>query len=205
MSIFERVSKVSLACVLACSCAGFALVGCNGSQSTSSTAQQTKTEVDANGGTAQQPESSSSAQSSSSQTGSEQVAELETVQVELTNNTGYDFVRMQVKSAGAAQYDPDQAYDVSFANGAHETFSIEVDPNVDTHDFMFVTEDDSRIGADGVNLATMHDITLRFEDGFGFVTYTDDAGEEHSTKEATVAQVGNESVETYDQQNQRGE
>lgn len=197
MSIFERVSKVSLACVLACSCAGFALVGCNGSQSTSSTSS-----------TAQVSESSSSvssAQSSSSQTGSEQAAELETVQVELTNDTGYDFVRMLVKSAGAAQYDPDQAYDVSFANGAHETFSIEVDPNVDTHDFMFVTEDDSRIGADGVNLATMHDITLQFEDGFGFVTYTDDAGEQHSTKEATVAQVGNESVETYDQQNQRGE
>ena len=220
MSKPQSLAKTALACALACACTGPLLVGCNKAQTGTQAEQQSQTQSGTAEGNVQQGTGDNSAsgqtngaasgQTSQQPTGSgsqAQADESTQAQVEVTNQTGYDFVGVKVKGANEEAFDDARTYELTLGNGATATVAFAAaDGAQGVYDFVFITQNDSHIGFNGVNIATMKNIVLQFEQGIGYVSYTNEAGEQLSNKDETIALIDSQgdTLSTHDKQTQLG-
>ena len=140
--------------------------------------------------------SNSSAASSSTASTSNAVSSLsigngsKTVTVE--NETGSTVSGLAFKASADSDYADDCTFSgFTFTNGMQA--SISFDPiaaaqstSGSTYDVKLTTTDDSLIVINQIDLENASDITFRFEDGYGYITYLDNNNQTVSTKDQAI-------------------
>lgn len=187
------------ACVMCVALGVFALSACNdqqkglSAQSVSSSSSASSSSV----------ASSSSASSSSSSSSAK--ANTGTVDVKVTNGTGYDISGVRIKPTAQEDYtDEGSYYGLAFANGTATEFSLKDVKEGQNYDVMLLTTADSKIPVRDIDLAGLKNITFRFEDGIGFITYTDPVSGEGADNRDEALKLADQHVKTYDIENQEG-
>lgn len=134
----------------------------------------------------------------------------EAVTATIRNATGYDVASLAVKAAGQDEYDARHTFEgVVLPDGETTTLEflpILVDGEPATaYDVLAITTNDSVIEALGVDLLGARDLTLRFDDSVGYVSYRDANTNEvvDNREEAEEAlQNATQDIQTYDMLNQ---
>lgn len=111
-----------------------------------------------------------------------------TSSVQVSNETGYDVIGVRIKPVGAKQFTDENSFDgFVFSDGSTVMLCYDEVPTAKVYDIVLLTSNDSKIGVKGVDLAHAKDITFRFEEGIGFVTFTDpQTGEGADTRDAAI-------------------
>lgn len=96
--------------------------------------------------------------------------------VQVKNETGSDIIGLRIKPAGDASYTAENSFDgFVFENGSSVDLSFTKQPGVQSYDVLLLTAEDSKIAVRDIDLVGTKDIVLHFEEGVGFITYTDAA------------------------------
>ena len=188
--------------------ASLGIVGCGSPSNQQGQGQEQKQEQ-----TAEKKEDKTTSDSTEAKT-SEKQQELagQTVKVSLTNDTGYDVSAIAVRAAGESEYDATHTFEsITFKDGMTSEISFQEilkdGKPVETYDVLLTTTDDSFIEVFDVDLVGAKDLTIKFENGVGYVEYRTEGSDEvqSNQEEAEQNSVQNtEDVETYDTQNQLG-
>lgn len=94
--------------------------------------------------------------------------------VQVTNETGSDIVGLRIKPASQESYDTQNSFDgFVFSNGETVDLCFDKVAGATGYDVVLLTAEDSKIAVRGIALADSKDLTFRFEDGIGFVSYVD--------------------------------
>lgn len=193
MHCLKRVTTAALAPALVLS---FALAGCVAPSSTQGTSSDT----------ASADSSSQTGDTTSSQTSSS------VVNVEVKNETGHDVSSLAFRPAGASEYETTHTFEgFEIKNGASTTISfmpvLTSGKPAEAYDILVKTTDGAVMEMPNVALASLAELTLKFEGSTGYVEYVDsDSGEVVNNKEESeeLIQQNTEDIETYDKQNQLG-
>ena len=148
--------------------------GCSQDAATSSTPSSTS--------------SASQANSSVATTSSSALAVSHEITIEVSNATGSDIVAVCIKAAGSDDYSQENSINgLSFANGETMSLAFHEVSDVRAYDVMLITSDDAKISVKNIDLVSAQDITFCFEEGLGYITYTDPVtGEKKDTLEAAA-------------------
>lgn len=125
--------------------------------------------------------------------------------MQATNQTGYDIIGVRVKASDQKSYAPEDSFDGSlFGNG--ETVDILYDqiPGAVTYDVLLLTSEDSKIAVRGIDVDNAENLVFHFEDGLGFVTYTDRKTGKAADNKAAALSMENGDVVPYDVIHQEG-
>lgn len=154
--------------------------------------------------------SSTSSSTSSSSSASSSPAEVlkigaGDVTVRVSNGTGYDITGIRIKPSSAESYSSENSFDgFTFADGTTADVSFAGIAEGQNYDVLLLTSVDSKIAVRDINLAGLKNIAFRFEEGVGFITFTDPtSGGESDNRDQAFALAG-VSSNTYDIQNQAG-
>lgn len=136
----------------------------------------------------------------------------QTVKVSLTNDTGYDVTTIAVRAAGESEYDATHTFEgITFKDGMTSEISFQEilkgGKPVETYDVLLTTAEESFIEVFDVDLVGAKDLTIKYENGVGYVEYRTEGSDEvqSNQEEAEENSVQNtEDIETYDTQNQLG-
>lgn len=155
-----RITTIVLACLALCALA-LAIAGCG--QNTTSTSAS--------------PASSASTSSSSSAVGSEPsipVIGSGDTTVQVRNETGYDIIGIRIKAADAQEYSADNSFDgFNFENGDVIDLSFTRADAASSYDVVLLTSEDSKIAVRDIDLIDTKNIAFHFEEGIGYISYTD--------------------------------
>ncbi len=129
--------------------------------------------------------------------------------MEVTNATGYDVIGVRVKLSSDESYSDANSFDgFTFANGSTVQLSFDATGGDTSYDVLLLTSVDSKIAVRNIKLVSLKGIAFHFDQGIGFITYTDPASgegadnrDEARSGEAADAQSGKN---TYDKENQKG-
>lgn len=142
---------------------------------------------------AQSASSNSQSGSSQSPSASSSSSSVETIGsgatcVQVSNETGYDIVGVRIKPANAKQFTEENSFKgFDFADGSMVRLCFTEMPETQAYDIVLLTANDSKIGVRGVDLTHVEDITFRFEEGVGFVTFKDpQTGEGADTRDISI-------------------
>ena len=130
----------------------------------------------------------------------------EAVSVTIRNATGYDVASIAVRAAGQDEYDARHTFEgVVLPDG--ETTTLEFLPIMvgggpaSAYDVLATTTNDAIIEVQDVDLLGVQDLTLRFDDSVGYVSYRDAQTHEvvDNKEEAEQAlQTEGQNIQTYD-------
>lgn len=196
--------------LLTCACFGCALLGllavaACGSQQKGLSAQSVSSSSIVSS-TASSSVSSSSASSSSSKV--VQQIGAGNVTVRASNGTGYDVTGIRIKPTSAEDYSSEDSFDgFMFANGSTADLSFAGIAEGQNCDVLLLTSVDSKIAVRDINLTGLNNITFWFEEGIGYITFTDPtSGKEASNRDQAFAyeDAASQTTNTYDAQNQAG-
>lgn len=96
------------------------------------------------------------------------------VTVRVRNETGYDVIGVRIKDSGATQYTAANSFDgFDFASGTDAGLSFTSVPAASRYDVLLLTSEDSKIAVRDIDLENNKNIVFHFEEGIGFITYTD--------------------------------
>lgn len=130
------------------------------------------------------------------------------VTVEVGNATGYDITGIRIKPVSQDAYSPENSFE-GFVFGDKSTAALSFTGAAQggNYDVLLLTSVDSKIAVRDIDLAHLKNISFRFEQGVGFITYTDAAsGEGADNRDQAFAAEGiaASSARTYDTENQAG-
>lgn len=95
-------------------------------------------------------------------------------EVQVTNATGYDVVGVRIKSASSESFtDKDSFSGVQFSNGQTVTLAFTQEAGAQAYDVVLLTASDAKIGVKNIDLVHAKDIVFHFDQGIGYITYTD--------------------------------
>jgi hypothetical protein len=210
----HNLIAVSLACCLALG--ALALSGCACSRSSDDTTGSSGSSAVVK----EQSASGSSGSSSAENEGSSSTTEESIVNateigsgnttVEVKNATGYDISGVSVKVSSEEDYPADNSFDgFLYANGLTVKLSFTADDAVASYDVLLTTKDDSLIAVRDIDLVNAKDITFHFDNGIGYITYTDaSSGEtvdtEESAQQSEQDSANDSDSSNYDLENQAG-
>lgn len=99
--------------------------------------------------------------------------------VQVRNETGYDVIGIRIKASDATQYSAENSFDgFNFENGTVVDLSFTPAQAATRYDVLLLTSEDSKIAVRDIDLVNTKNIVFHFEEGVGFITYTDaDTGE----------------------------
>lgn len=94
--------------------------------------------------------------------------------IQVLNETGYDIIGLRIKPSSQESYDAKNSFDgFVFANGETADLSFTPQAGANAYDVVLLTAEDSKIAVRNVDLLERKNITFRFEEGIGYITYTD--------------------------------
>lgn len=94
--------------------------------------------------------------------------------VQVTNETGSDIVGLRIKPATQESYGAENSFDgFVFANGETVYLSFDKVSDVTDYDVVLLTGEDGKIAVRNIKLAESENLAFHFEDGVGYVSYTD--------------------------------
>lgn len=163
----KRLSKrliILTCCLLASTCV---LLTCGCAQ------QQASTQSVSSAASASTSTSSASSSSASAQDVVPVIGAGDTV-VQVRNETGYDIEGVRIKAASAKDYTAENSFDgFVFEDGSTVDLSFDKVANADSYDVLLLTTEDSKIAIRDIDLVNTRDIVFHFEEGIGYITYTD--------------------------------
>lgn len=114
----------------------------------------------------------------------------------VTNATGYDVVGIRIKPASASEYTAQNTFDgFEFKEGDTVELRFTEDDAATSYDVLLLTSKDSKIAVRNIDLVNAKDIVFHFEEGIGFITYTDQAtGESFDNQADAIEAEENEEV-----------
>lgn len=126
--------------------------------------------------------------------------------VQVTNETGYDVIGIKVKSEDEASYPTANSFDgFVFEDGSTIDLSFTRTAGEDDYDVLLLTSEDSKIAVRDIELAGLRDITFRFEEGIGYITYTDaTTGKTLDNRADAMDEETDAPTVPYDLETQRG-
>ncbi len=148
--------------------------------------------------------SAASSMSSSASVRSAAIGEGD-VTIEVDNATGSDIVSVSIKpSSQKAFSDANSFSGFILADGDTVSLSFGSVPATQTYDLLFKTSNDGKMLFRSVDLISAQKITLRFDQGVGFVTFVDGSGNEGDNRTEAMNAERNAEGSTYDTENQKG-
>lgn len=126
--------------------------------------------------------------------------------VQVKNETGSDIIGLRIKPAGDASYTAENSFDgFVFENGSSVDLSFTKQPGAQRYDVVLLTAEDSKIAVRDINLVDTKDIVFHFEEGIGFITYTDAAtGESFDNRAEAIDAEEDAPVVPHDLETQKG-
>lgn len=105
--------------------------------------------------------------------------------VQVRNETGSDIIGVRIKPAGDGSYTAENSFDgFVFENGTSVDLSFTRQPDTRSYDVLLLTAEDSKIAVRDIDLADTKDIVFHFDEGIGYITYTDSATGESADNRA---------------------
>lgn len=126
--------------------------------------------------------------------------------VQVKNETGSDIIGLRIKPAGDTSYTAENSFDgFVFENGSSVDLSFTKQPGVQSYDVLLLTAEDSKIAVRDIDLVGTKDIVLHFEEGIGFITYTDAAtGESFDNRAEAIDAEEDAPAIPHDLETQKG-
>ena len=126
--------------------------------------------------------------------------------VQVKNETGSDIIGLRIKPAGDASYTAENSFDgFVFENGSSVDLSFTKQSGVQSYDVLLLTAEDSKIAVRDIDLVGTKDIVLHFEEGIGFITYTDAAtGESFDNRADAIDAEEDAPAVPHDLETQKG-
>lgn len=126
--------------------------------------------------------------------------------VQVKNETGSDIIGLRIKPVGDASYTAENSFDgFVFENGSSVDLSFTKQPGVQSYDLLLLTAEDSKIAVRDIDLVGTKDIVLHFEEGIGFITYTDAAtGESFDNRAEAIDAEEDAPAVPHDLETQKG-
>lgn len=126
--------------------------------------------------------------------------------VQVRNETGSDIIGIRIKPAGDASYTAENSFDgFVFENGSAVDLSFTKQPDVQNYDVLLLTAEDSKIAVRDIDLTDAKDIVFHFEEGIGFITYTDaKTGESFDNRAEAIDAEEDAPVVPHDLETQKG-
>lgn len=126
--------------------------------------------------------------------------------VRVTNETGSDVIGVRIKPAGDASYTAENSFDgFVFADGSSVDLSFTKQPDTQSYDVLLLTSEDSKIAVRNIDLVDTKDIVFHFDEGIGYITYTDTTtGESFDNRAEAIDAEENATVVPRDLETQRG-
>lgn len=132
--------------------------------------------------------------------------------IEVSNETGYEIASIALRASGDTNYAEGLTFNgLNIVNGqtAHISFNkiVRDGTPVTSYDVKALTPNQGIMEFRNVDLLNLHNLCLKFDEGVGYVSYTDaSSGQTADTKDESVQlqkdEAGN--ISTYDKQNQLG-
>lgn len=95
--------------------------------------------------------------------------------VQVRNETGYDIVGIRIKPVDESEYSAENSFDgFEFPDGDTVLLSFDESDAATNYDVLLLTSKDSKIAVRDIDLVDAEDIVFHFEQGIGFITYTDE-------------------------------
>lgn len=126
--------------------------------------------------------------------------------VQVKNETGSDIIGLRIKPVGDTSYTAENSFDgFVFENGSSIDLSFTKQPGVQSYDVLLLTAEDSKIAVRDIDLVGTKDIVLHFEEGIGFITYTDAAtGESFDNRAEAIDAEEDAPAVPHDLETQKG-
>lgn len=133
------------------------------------------------------------------------------VSVEIVNATGYDINSLSIMPSNQSDYATDATYtNFLFKDGATADLSYaKSDDPSQQYDLKFKTTGDGTIAVSNVSFTNVSNLTIRFDEGFGYVTYVETttgkavSGFQQAKQDQAEASKS-DSYKNYDTENQAG-
>lgn len=126
--------------------------------------------------------------------------------VSVKNDTGLDFTTVSVKATADSSYADDHTFDnVNFANG--DTKTLKFNPigaaaatangtTTQHYDVRLTTADDSIAVITDIDLPNLKDIVFKYENGIGYITYTDASTGQSTNNQSTAIEQAQTDAQT---------
>lgn len=126
--------------------------------------------------------------------------------VQVSNETGYDIVGISVKDSNDVDYSAQNSFEgFNFPNGASIELSFTSAESAPSYDVLLLTSENSKIAIRSIQLIDAANIAFHFEEGIGYITYTDTtSGETVDNKKQAFEAEGNALVMSSDLETQKG-
>lgn len=167
---------------------------------------QSGTTASSNSATTSSSTASSSASSSSVASSDLPVIGAGDTTVQVKNETGSDIIGLRIKPAGDASYTAENSFDgFVFENGSSVDLSFTKQAGAQRYDVVLLTAEDSKIAVRDIDLVDTKDIVFHFEEGIGFITYTDAAtGESFDNRAEAIDAEEDSPAVPHDLETQKG-
>lgn len=201
----KRNIIAAIACALVLSASALLMAACGAQNQSSSASSSTSS----SGSSA----SLSAASASSSSSASSSVSNIPSIgqgntSVEVTNETGYDITGVRVKLHSDENYSDANSFDgFTFADGSTVKLNFDASGEDASYDVLLLTSVDSKIAVRDIKLTSLKGIAFRFDQGIGFITYTDPVSGEgaDNRSEARSGETADaQGKSTHDTENQAG-
>ncbi len=205
----KRKTIIGLICAVCAIVWTLFLVACGTQNQSSSAASSASSSSSSAALSAAGNASSSSASSTSAAASNLPSIGQGSTSVEVTNATGYDITGVRVKLHSDEGYSDANSFDgFTFADGSTVKLNIDASGEDASYDVLLLTSVDSKIAVRDIKLTSLKGIAFHFDQGIGFITYTDpvsgegaDNRDEARSGEKADAQGDKK---THDTENQAG-
>ena len=126
--------------------------------------------------------------------------------VQVKNETGYDIIGIRIKPSSEADYSAENSFDgFNFSNGSRVDLSFTRAHATSTYDVLLLTSEDSKIAVRDINLIDTKDMVFRFDEGIGYISYTDaDTGESVDNRAQALDAEDDADITVSDLETQKG-